>query len=316
MRIPRVILGSLLLVACMGAAGCHSQAVLGPQGQWSGPPRGLTSPSWSPDGKALVFLAQARPNDHTSNTWRINVDGTGLRQLTKKPIDSEHVVWSRDGKNIYYVAEDTYGAHIWRMGANGGPAVRVTGPRSDGDFQEFIEFALSRDGKQMIAVWSRPETGDQLALMSNGGVVKKLLTSCPHMVSCPSWLPDGRSFACVANCNIWKGIIANPKQFKQITFQPASESTTDEFGVSDLACSPTDGRFAFLISSRLWMMDSDTKRMHQVLNGDGSEYAPAWSPDGKQIAFVRMLAGVNKEEIWTAYADGTKPRRVTNFPDW
>lgn len=48
-------------------------------------------------------------------------------------------------------------------------------------------------------------------------------------------------------------------------------------------------------------------------------WAPAWSPDGRQIAFERKST---RAEIWRSAADGSRPRRVTlgslddEDPDW
>jgi TolB protein len=41
-------------------------------------------------------------------------------------------------------------------------------------------------------------------------------------------------------------------------------------------------------------------------------YAPSWSPDGKEIAFVSARSG--DEEIYVARADGTQARRLTVLP--
>ena len=42
-------------------------------------------------------------------------------------------------------------------------------------------------------------------------------------------------------------------------------------------------------------------------NFDG---APAWSPDGKRIAFQSSRSG--NDEIWVMGSDGSHPRRLTN----
>ena len=41
--------------------------------------------------------------------------------------------------------------------------------------------------------------------------------------------------------------------------------------------------------------------------------SPAWSPDGRKIAFVRVLRGDNSE-IYVMNADGSNQRRLTRNP--
>jgi TolB protein len=56
-----------------------------------------------------------------------------------------------------------------------------------------------------------------------------------------------------------------------------------------------------------------------VLNVDGSgqhrlvsaSSSPAWSPDGRRIAFVRPRGNFKYSEIWVVNADGTQRRRLT-----
>src|SRR4051794_24301528 len=66
--------------------------------------------------------------------------------------------------------------------------------------------------------------------------------------------------------------------------------------VGDLALSPDGKTLAFTVttpdlphakrSSKIWIMDVDGQNAHAVTGGDGDS-APRFSPDGKQLAFLR-----------------------------
>jgi Tol biopolymer transport system component len=58
------------------------------------------APSWSPDGKRLVFVSGATDS---SQIWIIDADGTHLERLTPGPALDEQPAWSPDGKQIVFV---------------------------------------------------------------------------------------------------------------------------------------------------------------------------------------------------------------------
>ena len=63
---------------------------------------GLQTPSWSPDGKQLVFTGF---DGGLSDLYTINRDGTGLRRLTTDKYADLHPAWSPDGKTIAFVTD-------------------------------------------------------------------------------------------------------------------------------------------------------------------------------------------------------------------
>jgi dipeptidyl aminopeptidase/acylaminoacyl peptidase len=51
----------------------------------------------------------------------------------------------------------------------------------------------------------------------------------------------------------------------------------------------------------------------QLTSGEGPDWAPRWSPDGKQIAFHSMRSGTR--DIWVMLAGGGAARQVTSAPE-
>lgn len=86
--------------------------------------------------------------------------------------------------------------------------------------------------------------------------------------------------------------------------------------------------------AELFVMDLDGKNKQQLTTMKGSDIMPAWSHDGKRIAFVSNrlyrspLSGGNVEletgmELYVMNADGSNPQRLTAnaedvsvYPDW
>jgi Tol biopolymer transport system component len=60
------------------------------------------SPSWSPDGKQLVFSGSS---GGITDLYMVNVDGTGLRRLTEDGYGDFQPQWSPDGKTIAFASD-------------------------------------------------------------------------------------------------------------------------------------------------------------------------------------------------------------------
>jgi Tol biopolymer transport system component len=63
---------------------------------------GVTTPSWSPDGKQLVFTGY---DGGLSDLYLVNADGSNLRRLTNDRNADLHPVWSPDGTTIAFATD-------------------------------------------------------------------------------------------------------------------------------------------------------------------------------------------------------------------
>src|SRR5256714_10007184 len=66
------------------------------------PLNGLTTPSWSPDGKALVFTGY---DGGISDLFVVNADGSGLHRLTNDKYADLQPSWAPDGKTIAFATD-------------------------------------------------------------------------------------------------------------------------------------------------------------------------------------------------------------------
>src|SRR5207302_815893 len=66
------------------------------------PLNGLTTPSWSPDGKQIVFTGY---DGGLSDLFVVNADGSDLRRLTNDKFADLQPAWSPDGKTIAFATD-------------------------------------------------------------------------------------------------------------------------------------------------------------------------------------------------------------------
>ena len=76
-------------------------------------------------------------------------------------------------------------------------------------------------------------------------------------------------------------------------------------------------------NSEIYVMDGDGGNQIRLTVDPAVDRLPAWSPDGKKIAFVSNRTNRNKriKQIWVIDADGKNPIRLTDglvdsYPDW
>ncbi|MBN2480992.1 MAG: PD40 domain-containing protein [Bacteroidales bacterium] len=68
--------------------------------------RGFSTPKISPDGRSLLCTgASTSAEGPNLDIYQINIDGTGLKQITFHPGTDASPVWAPDGKSIYFISQ-------------------------------------------------------------------------------------------------------------------------------------------------------------------------------------------------------------------
>lgn len=266
--------------------------------------RSVGDPQVSPDGEWVAYTVGSTDSTRDARDTDVHMvrwDGTRSVRLTSTPARESQPRWSPDGRYLSFVSRrgDADAAQVWLLERAGGEAQRLT------DLPEGVdEYAWSPDGSRIVVVSQdadsaaradttrpRPIVIDRYLIKRDGDgwldgrrthlhlvdVATKVttrLTSGNADDRDPDWSPDGR----------------------RIAFTSARHTDEDRSDETDL----------YVIEARA---GSTPQRL---TSAPTFERAPAWSPDGKWIAFLQgtfvAVPMYGTPRVAVISADGGTPR--------
>ena len=276
-------------------------------------------PRWSSDGQRIVFYSS---RNGRWDIYSIDSDGTNEIRLTTHETGEWSPTWSPDGLRIAFVSyRDGYAGHqsIHIMDSDGKNETRLTENNRHDEYPRW-----SPDGRRIAYVSVLRENNRQnreIYVMDADGSNKTRLTQHVEDDWLPAWSPDGQSIAFLSlrNLDIEVYIMdADGRNKKRLTqrnpshypaWSPAPDSRRIAYNSLPSFDDYGKGRIAWGANHEIYVMDADGRNKKRLTWVEGSDFWPAWSPDGERIAFVSERDG--DMEIYVMDADGRNEKRLT-----
>jgi len=250
----------------------------------------------------------------TQNVYIGDYDGANQTRISVAKTLELAPTWSPDVQSIAYTSyvsgyPDIIVADIYKA--------RNTRPAKGNDRVHNFLGVWSPDG-QKLAFMSPRDGNSELYVVNRDGSGLRRLTNHPASDVTPTWAPSGTQIAFTSDRTgkpqIWI-MDADGSGQQQITRESwCDRPTWSPAPFNEIAyASQAGGGYDIKI------FDFATRSVKSITHGEGSNESPAFSPNGRHIAFTSSRAG--KYQIFTIDRDGQNQRQLTKsgenrYPNW
>jgi len=278
-------------------------------------------PAWSPDGDYIAYHSMRR-----GGIWIVPALGGVPRQVSDFGSDP---AWSPDGRRLAFqsdpladIAPAAFGANvpstIWTVARDGGDRRRITS--SSDPVGGHAAPAWSPDGRHIAFVTYSERPRRLWSAPADGGAAR-LLDEAHGAMFDPVFTPDGRWIYYATGGPF---VIRVPVASGQRRGTHQAIATPGLAGVRHLSMSGDGRRLAMTsltLSSNLWTVDVSSRSGEATapprpLTDDTSrrKTTPAWSPDGRWIAYTGSRGGPGSDIFVMSAADGRSLPMTTGEP--
>lgn len=263
-------------------------------------------PAWSPDGKRLAF-ASDRGGSYA--LWTIDLATRRLIRLTGGAREDRAPAWSPDGRTIAFAA----GGAIYTVPASGGEATAIAIPPPG---TRYDSPALGADGQQ---TWIASDASGS-HLLVDGKPVSADENVFPFPASRPAgqgawyYVSDGlirrREGAEVQTVPFTARLAVTRPDYPRARRDFGSTAPRCVLGIQHPVLSPDGREIAFVALGDLWRVASTGGKPEPLTRDHALEADPAWSPDGRQLAYTSDKTG-GLPQLWLRDLATGKDRQLT-----
>jgi TolB protein len=173
------------------------------------------------------------------------------------------------------------------------------------------DYKTGGSGHKRMAFTADVGNGHDIYRANTRGRNVRRLTRNPAADDFPAWSPDGSLIAFVSDRTGTPQVYVMSQGGRQVT-----QLTHDTNGVTEGPDWRPDGsRIVFAAgppgAEDIFLMDPDGSNVTQLTTGPASDFAPAWSPNGRQIAFLSTRVPGSRN-VFVMNANGNNQHSITS----
>ena len=282
----------------------------------------IGEPHLSPDGRLVAFTVQTvdlEKNAKPKQIYVVSLNGGLPRQITHDGSDNERPRWSPDSKQIYYVSNRDGSMQVWRMDPDGNNARQISHLAT-----ETGGITISPDGKKIVFTSSvYPECGSdnecnkkRIDDDAKSKVKAHIYTSLLYR-HWTEWQSKRRQHIMVMNFD--------GGDVKDLTPGARDAPPFSLGGPDDYVISPDSAEVAFAMNvdanpatstnSDIYTESIGGGEPKKITISPGADNAPAYSPDGKYLAFRSQARAGAESDRWRLMVLERSTGRTTNLTE-
>lgn len=258
------------------------------------------------EGIARTRISFVNNQTGHKEVYVMDYDGEAVKRLTDDKSIDLLPRFSPDGRRLAYTSYKDGNPDLFLLDLETGRA----SPLSD---EQGLNIAggYSPDGTKLLMTLSRGKSPNLYMKDLATGALERL-TSHFGADSTPTFSPDARQVAFVSDRS------GNPQIYLLDLATKQARRLTNMNWCDAPAWSPTGEWIAFAGRANrkdkmdIFLVDITGGQIRQLTHGEGSNEDPAWSPDGRLLAFSTTRSG--RSQIFVMDADGSAPRLAAEVP--
>jgi TolB protein len=294
-----VLVGGLLVTPALGLGDRLLSLV-----QSKPTPLDVQAPAWSRDGRSIVFVSW---RDGNGEVYAMDADGSGPRNLTQHPAKDVRPAWSPDGRRITFVTGRDGNGEVYVMNADGSGKRNLTRDRASDDYPTW-----SPDGRRIaflrVLRVHRSTRSYLYVVNADGSGLRRLTRNGTYTNQQVVWSPDGRTIYLGRYLVSTDGSGARTLRYIPLTAVWSPDGRRIAFARARTGPAPC----CYSSYSDIYVMHADGSGTRKLTHNARQNAEPAWSPDGRRIAFVSRRDG--NAEVYVMNADGSGQRNLTRHP--